>query len=1027
MEENDERRNQFITFGMGNGRPDPRFATLPPQQAANVLSTTSLKINGLTLPSAYLNADGKQEHHKGGHSSLMSLDLGLRYNFILNDDAKKTANNSQASLLTEQENGWSIQNAVNWSGRLTETQNRGEKAALRNFLSLYSLTVDDQTPTLLNGGWEDIRVRNGDAVKRAIFGNGSQAASMIQNVFLGQSGFNEYRRMNAILKALDIDSKNSGGGHWHHFHVDFKTPQRVALPTAPARLEASSDVGSEVQTSTAENSLEQALQDLIGENQMDAYDFASLNANQIAIIAKADSSSNAKQRAIGVCSVIQLQEASTPIGPENQAYDYFVLFEQKTLNEKEKIAPVLLPTSDALRLTKMPQNGMLEIKYQKDLKERMWHYTPKAGFVGKDTAEFEVPIMGTTVRVRYVFEVTKLWINHNEADHLCKKVQWKISQSGEPDPSSTDYAAWQRSANLSALIASAQSTLTEFTDLPATALGQTVGEGASAAITLDTNAAGHGWYVDPTPLDNTDEYLPTSQAGVWQAKAGSDAAGKMDMLSVLLHEYGHALGLEHSAEAGDFMNASLQPGMRKLPTAEQLVLMSQLVAQLKAGDADGAAQAGSTHAHTHDHDHEHAGHEHDHNDPNQPDQPGSPLSMLGLLPFGFVRRGSASGSTIGSGSSSATGSSHVAVRTHDYMTAVNATLVNGKFHLGANVDTNGDASGAVNGLQGWESFGAVQATASAAANASEGQTITLMESTGSAGQTRLSQAFTLGARDRFLTFTVTGLDLQNNSLADAPAPQDAFEVALLNANTGLPVMWSASNGAGGSGSAGNTGAVTTGIQTTRSDALLNIQRTSSALDAALAERAAAGVTHIDNPDGSRTYIVNLSGIAANTAVNLSFDLIGFGQTRAQQGSKVGIRDVRLLSTPLAMADTATLAEDSRATINTRANDLNADAPGFSAELVSQATHGQVTLLPDGTLSYQPAANFFGQDSFTYRYTDGSAAGQSEIATVTINVTPVNDAPVASDIAVSTSEDNPVTINLVALDVDSIPANLVFSI
>jgi Matrixin len=143
-------------------------------------------------------------------------------------------------------------------------------------------------------------------------------------------------------------------------------------------------------------------------------------------------------------------------------------------------------------------------------------------------------------------------------------------------------AAWQRSAQLSALIASAQQTLTGFTDLPATALGQTVGEGATAAITLDTNAAGHGWYIDPTPLDNSDDYLPTSDASVWQAKAGSAAAGKMDMLSVLLHEYGHALGLEHSGNGADFMAASLQPGVRKLPSSEELALMSQLVAQLKA-------------------------------------------------------------------------------------------------------------------------------------------------------------------------------------------------------------------------------------------------------------------------------------------------------------------------------------------------------------------------------------------------------------------------------------------------------------
>jgi hypothetical protein len=150
------------------------------------------------------------------------------------------------------------------------------------------------------------------------------------------------------------------------------------------------------------------------------------------------------------------------------------------------------------------------------------------------------------------------------------------------DLGADDYAAWERSASLSALIASAQLTLTGFTDLASTAVGETTGQGLNAQITLDTNAAGHGWYIDPTPLDNSDDYLPTSNPDVWQAKAGSEAAGKMDMLSVLLHEYGHALGLEHSGNGADFMAASLQPGVRKLPSSDELALMSQLVAQLKA-------------------------------------------------------------------------------------------------------------------------------------------------------------------------------------------------------------------------------------------------------------------------------------------------------------------------------------------------------------------------------------------------------------------------------------------------------------
>ena len=157
-----------------------------------------------------------------------------------------------------------------------------------------------------------------------------------------------------------------------------------------------------------------------------------------------------------------------------------------------------------------------------------------------------------------------------------------------------DLAAWQRASDLSILLASASQTLTGFTDLPGSAVGNTIGEGSPASITLDPTAAGHGWYVDPTPLDNTDDYLPTSNPNVWQAKAGSAAKGKMDMLSVLLHEYGHALGLEHSADARDFMATTLQPGERRLPSSEELALMGQLVAQLKAQSSATDASASNT-------------------------------------------------------------------------------------------------------------------------------------------------------------------------------------------------------------------------------------------------------------------------------------------------------------------------------------------------------------------------------------------------------------------------------------------------
>lgn len=65
----------------------------------------------------------------------------------------------------------------------------------------------------------------------------------------------------------------------------------------------------------------------------------------------------------------------------------------------------------------------------------------------------------------------------------------------------------------------------------------------------------------------------------------------------------------------------------------------------------------------------------------------------------------------------------------------------------------------------------------------------------------------------------------------------------------------------------------------------------------------------------------------------------------------------------------------------------------SAELVSTTTKGVLNLNANGTFTYTPATNSNGVDSFTYRASDGSTL--SNVATVTINVTPVNDEPVAA--------------------------------
>ena len=101
---------------------------------------------------------------------------------------------------------------------------------------------------------------------------------------------------------------------------------------------------------------------------------------------------------------------------------------------------------------------------------------------------------------------------------------WKISQS-YTDPSTRESAAWLRSAQLSALLASASQSLTGYQNLSGTAVGETVGEGSSAKITLDTNAAGHNWYIDPNfSLDGAVYAMPNKPIAADRSTAPLRAA-----------------------------------------------------------------------------------------------------------------------------------------------------------------------------------------------------------------------------------------------------------------------------------------------------------------------------------------------------------------------------------------------------------------------------------------------------------------------------------------------------------------------
>ena len=97
--------------------------------------------------------------------------------------------------------------------------------------------------------------------------------------------------------------------------------------------------------------------------------------------------------------------------------------------------------------------------------------------------------------------------------------------------------------------------------------------------------------------------------------------------------------------------------------------------------------------------------------------------------------------------------------------------------------------------------------------------------------------------------------------------------------------------------------------------------------------------------------------------------------------------------------------------------VDVDGDVLTFVLVTDPGHGSAMLTDpaSGTFLYTPAANFNGVDSFTISVSDGQ--GGTATATVTLTVLAVNDAPVAGDVSISTSEDSAVSGGVSATDLD----------
>ena len=178
-----------------------------------------------------------------------------------------------------------------------------------------------------------------------------------------------------------------------------------------------------------------------------------------------------------------------------------------------------------------------------------------------------------------------------------------------------------------------------------------------------------------------------------------------------------------------------------------------------------------------------------------------------------------------------------------------------------------------------------------------------------------------------------------------------------------------------------------------------------------------GTVAITNAGADLTYTPNAN--YCNNPPTIPVDTF----TYTLNGGSVGTVNVTVTCVddmPVAVNDTKTMNEDAGATtIDVLANDTDQDGGPKTIELKTNGTNGTVAITNSGAdLTYTPAANYCNNppgttpDTFTYTLNGGS------VATVTVTVTCVDDAPVAVNDSATVLEDaSATTINVLANDTD----------
>lgn len=489
------------------------------------LATEGSRMTGLS-DANYGFTPGTHSTHDLG----MAMDLSLKHyisnGFQLNGVQSNiaaeiaAADKKYTDISAALKNAWSNDKAFDLAELLKQLQ-RGEDdnkqhAAIKEFFSLYAVT-QASNGSLAAASQAFVQAQDKAKAGAALFAN------TIRGGYLGSAGYNTYEAMRNILGRLGTTFTNAPG-HRDHFHITFKPPKLLAIDSSGKNLMA--------------------------EGPAVAPDFSALAsayaAEPVVHVAQSKTGKERFDVVMDTCQRATRGEVKK-LHPTFHIGRYYLKLD---VNDPKGVDYL---TDAKLSIVTPPKYGSLTLKTEPVYGYQYYVYQAFDNtWLGKDRTEIRVELRGKTYKMIHRIEMTvdeelsdkpyEKYYN-GPCDARGRRIAFdsEVSYPLTAGASTTDYSIGQLVTllDLHHGLADAAGTLLVFEDLPGAALG--LHEGGSdwnARITLDSNAAGHGWYVDPTPWSVSDDFLPTSDPNLWLAKPGSGAEGKMDLLSVWLHELG---------------------------------------------------------------------------------------------------------------------------------------------------------------------------------------------------------------------------------------------------------------------------------------------------------------------------------------------------------------------------------------------------------------------------------------------------------------------------------------------------------